>query len=951
MRTREGTQGYRFFEWLNRRFTLMAVLVVVLAIAMAAVADTMGSTDEPDSEPSGEIYDTSDRVEDVFSIPGGNRGATFLVEGVDGEDVLTRDALLEWNTNSAALRADTTEVRKTGAVNSHLVSTFDTDLGAQVDGVFSLADAVDEYLPAGLAAASDADVKIALAEMLAADSPTAGLRGSLSQFATVTPGTVGGQDIEVWQSPAFSSILFYSLDSFPVTTTSLDQDVIDQEQWTEAQWWLREAQDVLRGDQVSMTALGLGIDFDLAFEEQAAEAMPFILGAVVIILVVVGGLLRSYWAAAFMGLGLAMTTMIYRGIFALVGLKGGMLLGFIVPVSIISFGVDFFIHSSGRMREAQTKGHSRERAYPLGMTAVFTALTLAALSSTAAFASNSVSGIEMVTQFGIGAGIALLVAFFVLGIVLPKALLVTEQALGPAPAKRHHLRLGSRFGFLLAALVAGIVVAASVQSGLAGVGASLVFALLFLYLPFRYARRRNLRAAAAGKAMVDEVKGVGHGLKGAGYVVHFLARWRVITIPIVVVLAVLGALAAFEVKSEFHFSDFLASDSDTVRGIEKSETHFGSIGGVGYIYLEGDLTSPATLAAIETAMDEITASDVEWSRDFDGNVEVNENAASLARFAVSSNTAQQDIAAARGVTLTDNDGNGLPDTAEQVAAIYSEAKENGLRNDAGQVVLTPSRVGWVFADDGTTQATRLEVVIGTYTDGPVIDDAQAALDDAAANLAANTSGIETISVSGDSITTRNGLDAFTKSMLVSLPLAVLLTFLIAAFILRSFKYAAVSVAPILLVVAWVYGFMYVAGYSINPVTSTIAAIAIGVGIDFATHFTVRFREELVGEPSRFPALRRAGEGTGGALTISALTSIAGFSVLGLAPMPIFAVYGILTAVMIAFAMLVSLLVLPSLLLFVTPSLKGEEREALEWERTRGEWEYEPHRRETALHDQ
>jgi hypothetical protein len=44
---------------------------------------------------------------------------------------------------------------------------------------------------------------------------------------------------------------------------------------------------------------------------------------------------------------------------------------------------------------------------------------------------------------------------------------------------------------------------------------------------------------------------------------------------------------------------------------------------------------------------------------------------------------------------------------------------------------------------------------------------------------------------------------------------------------------------------------------------------------------------------------------------------------------------------------VTLLVLPSLLLLVTPSLKGEEREQLEWERTRGEWVYEPHERRTA----
>jgi predicted RND superfamily exporter protein len=776
------------------------------------------------------------------------------------------------------------------------------------------------------------------------------LRTSLSQSATARRDTVGGEDLEVWSSPAFRAIVTYDINSFPVTTTSLDQDVIDQERWTEAQWWLREVQDVLRGDQANMRVLGLGIDFDLAFEEQAAEASPFILGAVVVILVVVGGLLRSYWAAVFMGLGLAMTTLIYRGIFALVGLKGGMLLGFIVPISIISFGVDFFIHSSGRMREAQLKGKGRDRAYPLGLTAVITALTLAALSSAAAFASNAVSGIEMITQFGLGAAIAIGVAFFVLGIVLPKALLVTEQALGAAPDRRHSLRLGTRLGFILAALVAGVVVAVAVQSGAGGVIAAAVFALLFIYVPFRYARRRNLDAAEAGKPVTDEVKGVGHGLKAAGHVVHFLARWRVVTIPVIMVLAVAGAVAAFEVKTEFQFSDFLASDSDTVRGIEKSETHFGSIGGVGFIYLEGDLTAPESLEAMEAALADVTAADVDWSRDFDGAVEVNDNAASLVRFVMASNTARQDVLAGTGVALSDADGNGLPDTAEQVAAVYAEATTNGIRNDAGQVVFSPGRVASFLYDDGNTQATRLEVVIGTYTDGPVIDDAKAALNDGADSLRAATSGIDTIGVAGDSITVRGELDAFTRSMLVSLPLAVVLTFLIATLILRSFKYAAVSVAPILLVVAWVYGFMYVVGYSINPVTSTIAAISIGVGIDFATHFTVRFREELVGEPSRFPALRRAGEGTGGALTISALTSIAGFLVLGMAPMPIFAVYGILTAVMIAFAVLVSLLVLPSLLLFVTPSLKGEEREALEWERTRGEWVYEPHRRETALRE-
>ena len=170
----------------------------------------------------------------------------------------------------------------------------------------------------------------------------------------------------------------------------------------------------------------------------------------------------------------------------------------------------------------------------------------------------------------------------------------------------------------------------------------------------------------------------------------------------------------------------------------------------------------------------------------------------------------------------------------------------------------------------------------------------------------------------------------------------------ASILKRSTRYALISMIPILLVVAWVYGFMYLVGSQINVITATIAAIAVGVGVDYATHFTMRFIEEFEHEPSRFPALRRAGEGTGGALAISATTSIVGFLVMALAPMPMFETFGILTAVMIFFSLLVSLLVLPSLLLLITPSRKGDERDALIEEVTKGEFDYEPHARETAV---
>ena len=58
--------------------------------------------------------------------------------------------------------------------------------------------------------------------------------------------------------------------------------------------------------------------------------------------------------------------------------------------------------------------------------------------------------------------------------------------------------------------------------------------------------------------------------------------------------------------------------------------------------------------------------------------------------------------------------------------------------------------------------------------------------------------------------------------------------------------------------------------------------------------------------------------------LSALTSVMGFLVLALAPMPMFSTFGVLTAVMIIESLLVAVLVLPSLLVLVTPSAERSD---------------------------
>ena len=229
--------------------------------------------------------------------------------------------------------------------------------------------------------------------------------------------------------------------------------------------------------------------------------------------------------------------------------------------------------------------------------------------------------------------------------------------------------------------------------------------------------------------------------------------------------------------------------------------------------------------------------------------------------------------------------------------MYDYVNANGVLTADGTEVYSADEVGqFLYHDGGSTQATAIVIQVGSFTDGAVIRPVWAALDEAGAGIASTTTGLDIVATSGDVIAQFVSLEAFANSMRISLPVAILLTLLVATMLLRSFRYALASVVPIGFVVTGVYAFMAVAGYTINVVTATIAAIAVGVGIDFSTHLTARYREELEKAPTPLDALRIAGAGTGGALVLSALTSVLGFTVMSFAPTPIFATFGVLTAV-------------------------------------------------------
>ena len=123
----------------------------------------------------------------------------------------------------------------------------------------------------------------------------------------------------------------------------------------------------------------------------------------------------------------------------------------------------------------------------------------------------------------------------------------------------------------------------------------------------------------------------------------------------------------------------------------------------------------------------------------------------------------------------------------------------------------------------------------------------------------------------------------------------------------------ITTIPVILTVLWSFGLMTLFGIPFGPVTATISALAIGIGIPYMIHITHRFLEDRERADTIEEAIEITLFNTGGALAGSALTTVAGFGILVTSTTIPFRQFGFVTAYTILLAMLAAVLVLPSML--------------------------------------
>ena len=145
-------------------------------------------------------------------------------------------------------------------------------------------------------------------------------------------------------------------------------------------------------------------------------------------------------------------------------------------------------------------------------------------------------------------------------------------------------------------------------------------------------------------------------------------------------------------------------------------------------------------------------------------------------------------------------------------------------------------------------------------------------------------------------------------------------FVLFVIVFRSISVALIAVIPNTLPSLIILGLMGLMGIPLDIMTITIAAIAIGIGIDNAIHYISRFKTELLVDGDFVSSMYRAHNSIGVSMFYTAATVAIGFVVLILSHFIPSIYFGIFMAIAMLSAVIVNLTLLPKLLITFKPRM-------------------------------
>ena len=866
-------------------------LFVIITIGLTLSYLFIPSRGNASTSPKDPIIDLDIKISNEFSDE--VHFALFILEGKNSDDILSKDNLLKVFNATEKLRAEdaSKNLSPERIIDSeHLYKYIDSDTGVKVNGIFTIADVVNNVLIINpkynktLKDASNNEVKEIISEVFKGDG-FKDIKRNLSIHSNVEKRMINNQEIDWWTSPAMMIAVLGDNDSLgggsQRVAISGDKITLDKEKFN------TNVMNVLKNELKDLNVWGIAIDVNLEGERQGFSSAVYITLTVIAAIAIVGFSLRSYWAVLLIGIGLSTLMIWLKGLSYLFGLKGGLVSDLIVPIAMVAFGVDFGVHAIRRYQEEKRANISYDKKFVIAFTGIGSALTLAFISDAIAFLSNLTAGTESIVHFGLAAGIATFGAYIVLGIYAP-FLLSKIESIDNKNNKNKFIWIAQAIGS--AALSGGTVITFLLLSPIYGIIMLIANIILFLFLPLYFASK------AKESQVVSDLNRDNIFIKieeKFSALIVFFAKKPIYTILFFSAITIYTTFLAFKLESSFEVKDFFNPESDFVIGLDKLDYHLGdTTGELGVFYFEGDLSEPEAIDDMKSLLITLESKDF-LAHDKDGNLLIIEP---------------------NLISLLENI-NSPAINKEENKKNLDKLIDQGLKNDQNETIFPPSRIKTTLIRSNNNYSTVFRVGIPNSDSQNVTTLARKELE-SELKIFQNKSYISEYGITGSPFVRDVEQSSSRNSLYRSIPIAAVASFLVLLIAFKSFRYAFVTILPIGLVVSWLYGIMYIGGYSLNLVTATIGAISIGVGIDFSIHITQRFREEIRKNNTE-TALSKTLNGTGIALLGSAISSIAGFIIMGFAPMPMFASFGKLTAIMIFLALISSVFVLPSLLVMVS----------------------------------
>lgn len=157
-----------------------------------------------------------------------------------------------------------------------------------------------------------------------------------------------------------------------------------------------------------------------------------------------------------------------------------------------------------------------------------------------------------------------------------------------------------------------------------------------------------------------------------------------------------------------------------------------------------------------------------------------------------------------------------------------------------------------------------------------------------------------------------------SGMLSALGGSYVIVLVMMALLLRSLWWGLLSMLPLTMTVALIYGIVGISGKDYDMPVAVLSSLSIGLAIDYAIHFLVRARATMARTGSWAASVPELFGETARAITRNAIVLGVGFTPLLAAPLVPYKTVGVFIASILLIAGLVSLIVLPAVLRLATP---------------------------------